>query len=940
MSFSRELKDFVSAFQAGSKLYQDAEWNKARINQANAHSEYYRAAAAKAGKPGEVDPVEAARQAGRQDFLTGAAPNPGGAVGGATGGDANSTWDSPAPAPGLSSAIKQHVPPAMQQYATTMGMKESGGRAGAVSPTGATGFFQFIKSTGAQYGLVGPQGDRRRDPVANTRAFVALTRDNFSQLQQRLGRTPTWSELALAHQQGVGGAAALITGKGPINQRNLDVNQGGKGGNALLRIKKYYGLPDTPAKIAELEAVAGEGEEGALPEAPTTMMAASGGMVERPDDETHAQFWQQERSREQADIPAVGAREAQSPAPQQAAPQADGSIFSALGKAIAGGLDYLQEAFGIKQAQAGAIPAQGDAAQAGNGAIRLMRGEGAASPQEQQAVRKTVDPDGELTESLANIAGLARVYQYHLDKGDLNAANKAAATLIQSARVASMKYGSIAEVAVRNGDMPGAIAALKKAYDAIPDGRDVQVQGDTATVTNAQGKPIERFKLTPQVILDAATRMRGGEFYTHLARVTGEETQQQGLSEDEFSKRLNPGAAPAQPAPPATVPATTTPAVTAPAETAAPAVTPAAAAPAVDPATQKSTEVAPTGALPLGGNTAPAATPAPTPAVGAVSTIPMAAPVPPQPIDTRGMSKEQLQHARFANQQSMERYRQEMTDYRRLVTEAYREGRIDRRERERIESDLRRDELTSQRNEASDLRRSQREEARDVRTAQRADVSHARQTERAELSAMRQKEFAEAVPRNIDSDDDEVVGKFSSVVMKTAAADSGLDEKQIKEQFGPRGLERLRNATMELWRYNKSLAPDTASRIAQYMARPFGPDVDENPAAAPFTITPLKNLPRTGANDQRVAVQFWDAEFPPVVLPKSMVTQLDIVRGERARMQEKSLQDKTMRDIKDRDNKNRWNELNSKKIENQSERYQRARKTWANRGRQDLSEGN
>lgn len=149
--------------------------------------------------------------------------------------------------------IAENVPPEMQAYATNLVGKESSFNPTAVSPTGATGLAQFTRGTGKQYGLVGPDGDQRADPVANLKALVALTNDNRNALTQALGRAPTDGELALAHQQGVGGAISLLSGKG-VDPRALAVNGVNPGTDprqAAQQIMGYYGgSGGTPAQQA------------------------------------------------------------------------------------------------------------------------------------------------------------------------------------------------------------------------------------------------------------------------------------------------------------------------------------------------------------------------------------------------------------------------------------------------------------------------------------------------------------------------------------------------------------------------------------------------------------------------------------------------------------------------------------------------------------------
>lgn len=70
----------------------------------------------------------------------------------------------------------------------------------------AGGLFQFIDSTAKQYGLA-----NKFDPVAATDAAARLAADNKKILTSALGREPTAGELYLAHQQGAGGAAKMLS---------------------------------------------------------------------------------------------------------------------------------------------------------------------------------------------------------------------------------------------------------------------------------------------------------------------------------------------------------------------------------------------------------------------------------------------------------------------------------------------------------------------------------------------------------------------------------------------------------------------------------------------------------------------------------------------------------------------------------------------------------
>ena len=94
-----------------------------------------------------------------------------------------------------------------QGYLARTAQIESSGNPRAQNPnSSAGGLFQFIDRTARQYGL-----QDRFDPEQATDAAARLARDNANILRRALGRDPTAAELYLAHQQGGGGAAKLLS---------------------------------------------------------------------------------------------------------------------------------------------------------------------------------------------------------------------------------------------------------------------------------------------------------------------------------------------------------------------------------------------------------------------------------------------------------------------------------------------------------------------------------------------------------------------------------------------------------------------------------------------------------------------------------------------------------------------------------------------------------
>jgi hypothetical protein len=76
----------------------------------------------------------------------------------------------------------------------------------------ALGAMQFIPSTWAKFGQ-GPHANANDDTMA-VNATVKLTRSNAAQFKKIMGRDPNPGEMYLMHQQGVGGAVALLQNPG------------------------------------------------------------------------------------------------------------------------------------------------------------------------------------------------------------------------------------------------------------------------------------------------------------------------------------------------------------------------------------------------------------------------------------------------------------------------------------------------------------------------------------------------------------------------------------------------------------------------------------------------------------------------------------------------------------------------------------------------------
>lgn len=166
--------------------------------------------------------------------LTGTQPGGAPAVAAAVGGTPSANGQQVyAPAPAAPADVDGIITSTAEKYGIKpndfrkLAQVESNFNPKAVSPTGAKGLTQFTSGTWKQYG----NGGDPFDAAANTDAAARLWTDNANGLRQGLGREPTAGEVYLAHQQGLGGALALL--KNPsapvgsvVNPKHVTVNGG------------------------------------------------------------------------------------------------------------------------------------------------------------------------------------------------------------------------------------------------------------------------------------------------------------------------------------------------------------------------------------------------------------------------------------------------------------------------------------------------------------------------------------------------------------------------------------------------------------------------------------------------------------------------------------------------------------------------------------------
>lgn len=128
------------------------------------------------------------------------------------------------------------TPAGLAAYKQTIGKIES---ASGTNEGHLASYYQFEPETWAKYGAGGTKGTAAGEDTAINR----LTADNSASLLKSLGREPTPAEVYLAHQQGAGGAAALLANPNtPAGQLVPPANIRSNGGDPNAPASQFVAL--------------------------------------------------------------------------------------------------------------------------------------------------------------------------------------------------------------------------------------------------------------------------------------------------------------------------------------------------------------------------------------------------------------------------------------------------------------------------------------------------------------------------------------------------------------------------------------------------------------------------------------------------------------------------------------------------------------------------
>lgn len=181
--------------------------------------------------------------------------------------------------------------------------------------------------------------------------------------------------------------------------------------------------------------------------------------------------------------------------------------------ALDGGMQFARNTFHLDGGGA-ALPGT-DPKQSG-GAQAMMKGVGAATPEQVRAIDQRVNqlPGVPNDPSIWAIRRLEAVYRWYSQNGETDKANKAAFELIQYSAGRASQYGGQALTQLKTGDVPGAVKSTVQGFNEIPNGQRATVEGNQVKISDVRtGQVINTIPVAPQAVFNAALGLSDRSLY-------------------------------------------------------------------------------------------------------------------------------------------------------------------------------------------------------------------------------------------------------------------------------------------------------------------------------------------------------------------------------------------------------------------------------------------
>jgi len=142
-----------------------------------------------------------------------------------------------------------------------------------------------------------------------------------------------------------------------------------------------------------------------------------------------------------------------------------------------------------------------------------------ATREDTRIMDQIVDPHHELSRSALHIARLDAITRFYLNRGDIQKAQKMAASLIVSAGLDAQMYGDAALKAMQSGHTEAAVDMIKHAYDQIPNGHEFEARVlpdgrvHAFDIDRSSGEERDLGTFGPQQVLQLAKGIANGSQY-------------------------------------------------------------------------------------------------------------------------------------------------------------------------------------------------------------------------------------------------------------------------------------------------------------------------------------------------------------------------------------------------------------------------------------------
>jgi hypothetical protein len=152
--------------------------------------------------------------------------------------------------------------------------------------------------------------------------------------------------------------------------------------------------------------------------------------------------------------------------------------------------------------------------------IDFATGEGAMTPEEVESMRKTVDPNDQLSTHLKSAATLSAAYDYFMGKGQQEKAVRAAKGFLVAERRMTQTLGALTLQAFEDGNVNEACRLLNDACNRFPSGHKIEVtpnkQGVLVYQVSNEDGVVEQGRLSGDEFVEFATGVADGRLYTKM----------------------------------------------------------------------------------------------------------------------------------------------------------------------------------------------------------------------------------------------------------------------------------------------------------------------------------------------------------------------------------------------------------------------------------------